>query len=57
MPKSRPPYASEFRRQIIELVQAGRTPGALARASEVSAQAIRTWVRQDERDAGRCRMG
>ena len=26
MPKSRPPYAPEFRQQMIELVGAGRTP-------------------------------
>jgi transposase len=41
MPKSRPPYASEFRRQIIELVQAGRPPEELACEFEPSAQAIR----------------
>ena len=31
MPKSRPPYAAEFRRQMVELVRSGRTPEALAR--------------------------
>jgi transposase len=34
MPKSRPPYAPEFRRQMIELVQAGRPPEELAREFE-----------------------
>ena len=38
---------------MIELVQAGRTPGELAREYECSAQAIRNWVRQAERDEGR----
>ena len=53
MPKSHPPYALEFRQQMIELVRAGRTPGELAGEFECSAQAIRNWVRQAERDAGR----
>ena len=52
MPKSHLPYPPEFRRQMVELVRAGRTPGELARAFEPSAQAIREWVRQPERDEG-----
>lgn len=46
MPKTRPPYAPEFRRQMIELVRAGRDPAGLAREFEPSAQAIRNWVAQ-----------
>ena len=53
MPRSRPPYAPEYRRQMIELVRAGRTPEDLAREFEPSAQAIRNWVVQAERDEGR----
>ena len=53
MPKSRPPYAPEFRRQMVELVRAGRGPEELAREFEPSAQAIRNWVRQADRDEGR----
>ena len=45
-----PPYAPEYRRQMVELVPAGRTPGELAREYECSAQAIRNWVRQAERE-------
>lgn len=45
-------YAPEFRQRMIELVQAGRTPEELAREFEPSAQAIRNWVAQAERDAG-----
>lgn len=45
-------YAPEFRRQLIELVWAGRTPEELSREFEPSAQAIRNWVRQAERDRG-----
>ena len=52
MPRSRPPYAPEYRRQMIELVRAGRTPEELAREFEPSAQAIRNWVVQGERDEG-----
>jgi transposase len=53
MPKSRPPYAAEFRRQMVELVRAGRTPEELSREFEPSAQAIWNWVRRAERDEGR----
>lgn len=52
MPKSHLPYPPEFRRQMVELVRVGRTPGELAREFEPSAQAIRDWVRQAERDEG-----
>ena len=53
MPKTRPPYAPEFRRQMVELVRAGRDPTDLAREFEPSAQAIRNWVAQADRSQGR----
>ena len=53
MPKTHPPYPAEYRERIIDLVRAGRSPESLAREFEPSAQCIRTWVRQDDRDAGR----
>jgi transposase-like protein len=53
MAKSHPPYAPEFRHQIVELVRSGRTPEELSREFEPTAHAIRNWVRQAERDAGR----
>ena len=53
MPKTRPPYAPEFRRQMIELVRAGRDPTDLSREFEPSAQAIRNWVVQADRSEGR----
>lgn len=46
-------YAPEFRQRMIELVAAGRTPEELAREFEPSAQAIRNWVAQAQRDAGK----
>jgi transposase len=53
MPKSRPPYPPELRRQMVELVRAGRNPEDLAREYEPSAQAIRNWVAQADRDQGK----
>ena len=44
MAKTRPPYSPEFRRQIVELVCAGRDPDDLAREFEPTAQSIRHWV-------------
>ena len=52
MPKTRKSYPPEFRRQLIELVRAGRTPESLAQEFEPSGQTIRNWVKQAERDAG-----
>ena len=49
----RAPYAAAFRQQMVELVRSGRSPGDLAREFEPSAQAIRTWVAQADRDAGK----
>jgi len=57
MPKSRPPYPPEFRQRIIDLVRKGCTPEELARQFEPSAQAIRNWVRQADRDDGRRQDG
>jgi transposase len=37
----------------VELVRAGRGPAELAKEFEPSAQAIRNWVRQMDRDEGR----
>jgi transposase len=53
MPKGKPPYPPEFRRQLVEMVRAGRTPEELSREFEPSSQAIRNWVRQADRDEGR----
>ncbi|MBV8200870.1 MAG: IS3 family transposase [Acidobacteria bacterium] len=51
--RHRPPYPPEFRRQMVDLVRAGRDPEQLAREFEPSAQAIRNWVAQADRDEGR----
>jgi transposase len=44
MRRTRPPYSPEFRRQMVDLVQAGRDPADLAREFEPSAESIRAWV-------------
>ncbi len=46
------PYPPEFRQQMIELVRAGRDPEELGREFEPSAESIRNWVKQAERDGG-----
>ena len=53
MPKTHPAYAPEFRRQMVELVRAGRDPTDLSREFEPSAQAIRNWVAEADRKEGR----
>ncbi len=57
MAKTRSPYPPEFRRQIVELARAGRTPAELAREFEPSEVTIRKWVRQADRDEGRSADG
>ena len=52
MPRPRKSYPPEFRRQLIELVRAGRSPESLSKEFEPSAQTIRTWVKQAARDSG-----
>lgn|SRR5512145_788377 len=52
MPRTRRPYPLEFRQRMIELVRAGRSPESLGREFEPTAQSIRNWVAQADRDAG-----
>lgn len=48
-----PAYPTEFRERLVELVRSGRSPEELSREFEPSAQTIRNWVAQADRDAGR----
>jgi transposase len=50
VPKTRPAYPDEFRREAIELLRAGRTPRELAESLGVSQQALRNWRRQAQLD-------
>ena len=53
MPRTHRPYPAEFRRRMVDLVRAGRTPESLGQEFEPTGQAIRNWVRQADRDDGR----
>ena len=53
MPKTRAPYSPEFRRQMIDLVRAGRDPDDLAREFEPTVQSIRSWVSSADKKEGR----
>jgi transposase-like protein len=44
MGKTKAAYTPEFRRQMVELVHAGRSPEELSREFEPTAQSIRNWV-------------
>jgi transposase len=54
VPKSRPPYPPEFRREAVELVRAsGRSVKEIAKDLGVADQTLRNWVDRAEVDAGR----
>ena len=53
MPRTHPPYAPEFRRQMIDLVRCERSAGELSREFGCASKTIRNWVRQADRDEGR----
>jgi transposase len=57
MPKTHAPYPEEYRQQILELVRAGRTAEELSKEFEPTAQCIRNWIKQDERDRGKRQDG
>jgi transposase len=50
MPKSKPPYPEEFRREAVELVRQGRLISDVASSLGVTAQSLRNWVRQEQLD-------
>lgn len=52
MPRTRNPYPTEFREQIVSLVRAGRSVESLAREYEPCAATIHDWVRQSAIDDG-----
>ena len=53
MPKSRPPYPTEYRRRIVELARAGRSIAELAREFEPTENCIRKWVKRADLDDGK----
>jgi transposase len=52
MPKSKPPYPDQFRREALELVRQGRSITDVAESLGITAQSLRNWRRQDDRDRG-----
>lgn len=52
MPRHRKPYPEELKKKLVALVRQGRTPEELSRQFEPTAQAIRNWIAQAERDEG-----
>lgn len=57
MQRFRAPYAAQFRQQMIELVEAGRSPDELAREFGCTGQSIRNWVAQAAIDKGKAVPG
>jgi transposase len=54
VPRTRPPYPPEFRREAVWLVHSsGRPILEAARELGVSAEFLRKWVEQTEIDAGK----
>jgi transposase len=52
VPRTRPAYPESFRREAVELLRQGRSPGELAAALGCSPQTLRNWRRQDQLDHG-----
>jgi transposase len=54
MPKTRPPYPPEFKREALELLRiSGKPLPQIAKDLGVSDQTLRNWRRQAEVDAGK----
>ncbi len=54
MPRTRPPYPSEFRAEAVELIRSGtKSLAELSRDLGVADQTLRNWVRQADLDVGR----
>jgi len=53
MPRTRPPYPPEFRREAVELVRLGTPLRQVATELGVSEQTLRNWRRQGDIDVGR----
>ena len=52
MPRTRNPYPTEFREQLVALARAGRSVESLAREYEPCAATIHDWVKQSGADGG-----
>jgi transposase len=52
MPRTRPAYPEEFRKEAVQMVRAGRSAGDVAAALGCSPQSVTNWVKRYERDQG-----
>ncbi|HEY1688800.1 MAG TPA: transposase [Solirubrobacteraceae bacterium] len=50
MPKSRPPYPPEFRREAVGLVRSGRSIKDVAASLGCSEQSLSNWTKQEQVD-------
>jgi len=58
MPRTHPPYPPEFKAETVQLARSGaKSLPALAADLGVSSEALRSWLRQAEADAGRGQPG
>lgn len=53
MPKPKPPYPEEFKREAVRLVRAGQSPKEVSERLGCSHQSVGIWVRQADVDAGK----
>jgi transposase len=53
MPRTKPKYPAEYKKRIVELARAGRTPASLAEEFGCDAKSVRNWVRRADLDEGR----
>ena len=52
MPKTRPPYPEQFRREAVGLLRSGRSVRDVAESLGVSQQTLRNWSKQEQADRG-----
>jgi transposase len=52
MPKTKPPYPDQFRREAVGLLRSGRTVPDVAESLGVSQQTLRNWSKQEQADRG-----
>jgi len=50
MPRSRPPYPPEFRREAVQMVRSGRSVRDVAESLGMTPQSLRNWVKQEQLD-------
>jgi transposase len=53
MPKTKPEYPPEYKKRVVELARAGRTPASLSREFGIASKSVRNWLKQADIDEGR----